>query len=111
MTAAFNRNVLHRLNRELDADFAPDRFEHVASFDTERDWIEMRLRSSVEQVVSVAGLGLTVRFAAEEEMRTEISAKFRPDGLTGELTVAGLRLLELWTDPAGDFALSLSTPK
>ena len=111
VTAAFNRNVLHRLNRELDADFVPDAFEHVALFDTEREWIEMRLRSSVDQVVTVAGLGLTVPFAAGEEMRTEISAKFRPDGLAGELTVAGLRLVELWADPAEDFALSLSTPK
>jgi L-histidine N-alpha-methyltransferase len=111
VTAAFNRNLLHRLNRELDADFAPDRFEHVAVFDPEREWIEMRLRSTVDQVVTIAGLDLTVRFAAGEEMRTEISAKFRPNGLTGELTVAGLRLLELWTDPDGDFALSLSTPK
>ena len=111
MTAAFNRNVLHRLNRELDADFVPEAFEHVALFDTEREWIEMRLRSSVDQVVTVAGLGLTVRFAAGEEMRTEISAKFRPEGLSGELTVAGLRLLERWTDPGEDFALSLSTPK
>ncbi|HEV3365448.1 MAG TPA: L-histidine N(alpha)-methyltransferase [Acidimicrobiia bacterium] len=111
VTAAFNRNVLRRLNRELEADFAPDRFEHVALFDTEREWIEMRLRSAVDQVVTIAALGLTVRFSAGEEMRTEISAKFRPDGLRGELTVAGLELLELWTDPAGDFALSLSTPK
>jgi L-histidine N-alpha-methyltransferase len=111
VTAAFNRNLLHRLNRELDADFVPDRFQHVAVFDTEREWIEMRLRSSVDQVVTITGLDLTVPFAAGEEMRTEISAKFRPDALTGELTVAGLRLLELWTDPAGDFALSLSTPK
>ena len=111
VTAAFNRNVLCRLNRELDADFAPDRFEHVALFDTEREWIEMRLRSTGDQVVTIAALGLTVRFSAGEEMRTEISAKFRPDGLTGELTAAGLELLGLWTDPAGDFALSLSTPK
>src|SRR5439155_10532563 len=87
VTAAFNRNVLHRLNRELDADFAPSTFEHVALFDTEREWIEMRLRSSVDQVVTVAGLGLTVSFVAGEEMRTEISAKFRPDSLAGELTV------------------------
>jgi L-histidine Nalpha-methyltransferase len=111
VTAAFNRNLLHRLNRELDANFVPALFEHRAVFDTEREWIEMRLRSSADQVVTVAGLGLTVRFAAGEEMRTEISAKFRPDALADELTVAGLRLLELWTDPAGDFALSLSTPK
>ncbi|HEV7535683.1 MAG TPA: L-histidine N(alpha)-methyltransferase [Acidimicrobiia bacterium] len=111
VTAAFNRNVLRRLNRELDADFAPEAFEHVAVFDTEREWIEMRLRSATDQTVTVAGLGLTVAFAAGEEMRTEISAKFRPDGLAGELTVAGLELLQVWTDPAGDFALSLSTPK
>ncbi|HKY76765.1 MAG TPA: L-histidine N(alpha)-methyltransferase [Acidimicrobiia bacterium] len=111
VTAAFNRNVLHRLNRELDADFVPDRFQHVAAFDTAAEWIEMRLRSTVDQVVTIAGLDLTVQFAAGEEMRTEISAKFRSDGLAGELTVAGLELLELWTDPAGDFALSLSTPK
>jgi L-histidine Nalpha-methyltransferase len=111
VTAAFNRNVLVRLNRELDADFAPDAFEHVALFDPEREWIEMRLRSTADQVVTVGGLGLTVPFVAGEEMRTEISAKFRPDGLSGELTVAGLELLDLWTDPAGDFALSLSTPK
>jgi L-histidine N-alpha-methyltransferase len=111
VTAAFNRNVLRRLNRELDADFDPDRFEHLALFDTEREWIEMRLRSSVAQTVTVSRLGLTVEFTAGEEMRTEISAKFRPDGLRGELTVAGLELLDLWTDPAGDFALSLSTPK
>ncbi|HEY0400356.1 MAG TPA: L-histidine N(alpha)-methyltransferase, partial [Acidimicrobiia bacterium] len=104
VTAAFNRNLLHRLNRELDADFAPDAFEHVAVFDKEREWIEMRLRSSVDQVVTIAGLSLTVHFAAGEEMRTEISAKFRPDGLTGELTVAGLRLLDVWTDPDADFA-------
>jgi L-histidine Nalpha-methyltransferase len=111
VTAAFNRNVLVRLNRELDADFAPDAFEHVALFDPERDWIEMRLRSTADQVVTVGGLGLTVPFVAGEEMRTEISAKFRPEGLSGELTVAGLELLDLWTDPAGDFALSLSAPK
>jgi L-histidine N-alpha-methyltransferase len=111
VTAAFNRNLLHRLNRELDADFAPDRFAHVAVFDMEREWIEMRLRSSVDQTVTVVELGLTVAFSAGEEMRTEISAKFRPDGLSAELTAAGLRPLEVWTDPAGDFALSLSTPK
>jgi L-histidine N-alpha-methyltransferase len=111
LTAAFNRNVLAVLDRELKADFDPQAFDHVALWDPEREWIEMRLRSSADQAVTIAGLGLTVQFAAGEEMRTEISAKFRPGGLAGELTVAGLELLELWTDPSGDFALSLSTPK
>ena len=83
----------------------------MARYDTERDSIEMFLRSTADQLVTVAALGVAVPFAAGEEMRTEISAKFRPNGLTGELAVAGLRLLELWTDPDGDFALSLSTPK
>jgi L-histidine N-alpha-methyltransferase len=111
ITAAFNRNLLHRLNRELDADFDVARFEHVARFDPEREWIEMRLRSTADQVVTVAGLGLSVRFFAGEEMRTEISAKFRPEGIEAELVSAGLQPLRLWTDGAGDFALSLSVPK
>jgi L-histidine Nalpha-methyltransferase len=111
VTAEFNRNVLHVLNRELDADFDVDRFDHVAFFDPFHEWIEMRLRARRACRVRVEALDLDVDFARGEEMRTEISAKFRPDGLSGELTVAGLELLDLWTDPAGDFALSLSTPK
>ena len=108
VTAAFNRNVLHRLNRELGADFEPDRFAHVARWDEVEEWIEMRLRSDRDQRVRVAALDLSVDFGAGEEMRTEISAKFRPAGLRSELAAAGLDLAELWTDPNGDFALSLS---
>jgi L-histidine N-alpha-methyltransferase len=108
VTAAFNRNVLTVLNQRLDADFATERYEHVAFFDEEQEWIEMRLRSSVDQVVTVAGLDLTVDFAAGEELRTEISAKFRRTGVAAELASAGLRLDRWFTDPAGDFALSLS---
>ena len=111
VTAAFNRNVLHRLNRELAADFVPGQFDHVARFDEEQEWIEMILRSACDQVVTVSELDLAVRFAAGEEMRTEISAKFRPEGLEAELTAAGMAPAGVWTDPAGDFALSLSVPK
>ncbi len=111
VTAAFNRNLLHRLNRELDADFEPARFQHVARFDTEREWIEMILRSDRQQTVTIGELGLTVAFEAGEELRTEISAKFRPEVIDGELTAAGLQLRHLWTDPGGDFALSLAVPK
>jgi L-histidine N-alpha-methyltransferase len=110
VTAAFNRNVLVVLNRELGAGFDPDAFEHVAVWDTEREWIEMRLRSRVEQVVRVRALDLEVPFAAGEVMRTEISAKFRRDGVAAELAAAGLRLTHWWTDPDGDFGLSLSVP-
>jgi L-histidine Nalpha-methyltransferase len=108
VTAEFNRNVLRVLNRELGADFDPDRFEHVARYDAEHEWIEMRLRSTEAQVVNVPALGLVVPFRAAEEMRTEVSSKFRRDRVARELAAAGLRLIEWWTDPAGDLALSLS---
>ena len=108
ITAEFNKNVLHVMNRELDADFDLDAFEHVAIFDTEHEWIEMRLRSKRAQTVRVGALELDVPFAAGEEMRTEVSAKFTRPRVERELRAAGLELVEWWTDEAGDFALSLA---
>jgi L-histidine N-alpha-methyltransferase len=108
VTAEFNKNVLHVMNRELDADFDVDAFEHVAVFDTEREWIEMRLRSTREQTVRVGALELEVAFAAGEEMRTEVSAKFTRARVERELAAAGMELVAWWTDPDGDFALSLA---
>ena len=108
VTAEFNRNVLRVVNRRLGADFALERFAHVARFDKDNEWIEMLLRSQGDQSVHVPALELTVAFSAGEEMRTEISAKFRRDGVESELGAAGLRLSEWWTDSHGDFALSLS---
>jgi len=108
VTAEFNRNVLRVMNRELGADFDVDRFEHRAFFDTDKEWIEMRLRSTADQTVSIGALGVVVDFAAGEEVRTEISAKFRREGVEQELAVAGLRLDRWMTDPSFDFALSLS---
>ena len=110
VTAEFNRNVLSVLNRELGARFDPSSVEHVAVWDPDEEWIEMRLRSSVEQTVHVAGLDLDVRFAAGEEMRTEVSAKFRRERVEEELARAGLTMTHWWTDPAGDFSVSLSVP-
>ncbi len=110
VTAAFNKNVLAVLNRELEADFDLDDFEHVAVWDAEREWIEMRLRSRRDQTVELRSLSLAVDLAEGEEVRTEVSAKFRPETIEQELAAAGLRLTHLWTDAAGDFALSLSTP-
>jgi L-histidine N-alpha-methyltransferase len=108
VTAEFNRNVLLVLNRELKADFDPAAFEHVARWNAADEWIEMRLRSTVEQVVGVSALDLEVRFAAGEEMRTEISAKFRREGVERELAAAGLVLVRWWTDPEADFGLGLA---
>jgi L-histidine N-alpha-methyltransferase len=107
VTAEFNRNVLRVLNHQLGADFVPERWDHVARFDLDEEWVEMRLRSSAAQTVRVAGLALEVAFEAGEEMRTEISAKFRRDRLEAELATAGFSPVRWWTDPAGDFALSL----
>jgi L-histidine N-alpha-methyltransferase len=109
LTAEFNRNILLVLNRELQGDFRPDRFEHVARWDAENEWIEMVLRSTREQEVELAGLDLRVSFAAGEEMRTEISAKFRRAGVEAELADAGLELRHWWQHPSGDFALVLAT--
>jgi L-histidine N-alpha-methyltransferase len=108
VTAEFNRNVLRVINRALGATFDIDVFEHVAVWDAEREWIEMRLRSLREQRVDVPGLGLSVHFAAGEEMRTEVSAKFRRDRVSEELIAAGLRPSGWWTDEADDFAVSLA---
>jgi L-histidine Nalpha-methyltransferase len=108
VTAEFNRNVLHVVNRELGADFVPDDFAHVARFDPEEEWIEMWLRAGEAHQVAVADLGLEVDFAAGEAMRTEISAKFRRQGVEAELGDADLSVARWWTDPDGDFAVSLS---
>ncbi len=110
VTAEFNRNVLHVINRDLGADFDVDAFTHVARWDPDAEWMEMRLRATGAQRVTIAALDLAVEFADAEEVRTEISAKFRRDRITTELADAGLTVTEWWTDPAGDFALSLSTP-
>ncbi len=108
VTAEFNRNVLAVVNRELAADFDVDAFEHLAVWDERNEWVEMRLRSTRGQTVTIADLELTVAFAAGEQMRTEISAKFRPERIARELDVAGLRTDRFWTDPAGEFGLTLA---
>lgn len=108
VTAAFNKNVLAVIDRELDADFDPDDFDHVAVWDRGHEWIEMRLRARAEVTVKIRGLDLAVPFEAGEEIRTEISAKFRRDGVRRELAGAGLDLREWWTDEAERFALSLA---
>ncbi|MFF9817251.1 L-histidine N(alpha)-methyltransferase [Streptomyces sp. NPDC014006] len=109
VTAAFNKNVLTVINRELGADFDADAFDHVARWDTDREWIEMRLRSRTAQSVKVPALGLAVDFAAGEELRTEVSAKFRREGVAEELAACGMELSHWWTDHEGRFALSLAT--
>jgi L-histidine N-alpha-methyltransferase len=108
VTAEFNKNVLRVLNRQLGADFDLDAFEHVALWDSRNEWIEMRLRATRAMGVLLPEIGLEVEFGIGEELRTEISAKFRRDGIKAELAAAGFGLSSWWTDSGDRFALSLS---
>jgi L-histidine N-alpha-methyltransferase len=109
-TAEFNKNVLQVLNRELDADFDPDGFEHVAFWDADNAWIDIRLRSLAEQFVDIRALDMRAHFARNEEMRTEISTKFTRARLERTYADVGLELVEWWTDPDELYALSLARP-
>ena len=108
VTAEFNLNLLRVLNRELGADFDLDAFEHVARYDPGPPWIEMRLRARSDQLVRLAALGTEARFAAGEEMRTEISCKFTRAMTEAMYEEAGLQLAEWHEDPRGWFAVSLA---
>ncbi|BBY58093.1 L-histidine N(alpha)-methyltransferase [Mycolicibacterium sarraceniae] len=108
VTARFNLNVLAVVNRELDANFDLGAFQHVARWNPDEERIEMWLRATAPQRVVIGSLGMQVDFAAGEEMLTEVSCKFRPETVAQELAEAGLRRTHWWTDPAGDFGLSLA---
>lgn len=110
VTAQFDLNLLAVLNRELGADFDVDGFEHVAVWDAANSWIEMRLRAGRAMTVKLPEIDLVVDFAAGEEMRTEISTKFTPRQAAAELVAAGMRVAGTWSDPAGDYLLTLARP-
>lgn len=108
ITAAFNRNILSVINRNLGADFAPDRFEHLAFYNTEEAQIEMHLVAREAHRVRIEALDLNVDFAKGESIRTEISCKYTRGMVETMLQEAGLRLLRWETDDESPFALSLS---
>ena len=110
VTAAFNQNVLRVLNAQLNADFAPERFEHVALWNETEEWIEMRLRSVGHQVVRIADLDMEVFFADGEELLTEISAKFTPARIEAELSKADFVVDAMWGAEEGEFLLTLAHP-
>jgi L-histidine N-alpha-methyltransferase len=109
VTAEFNRNVLRVLNRELGADFDVDAFVHKALWDPEHEWIEMRLVAGRAMTVTLPEVDMTVRFAAGEEMCTEVSAKFRLPGVRALLAAAGFDTIRSWTDQQERMALTLAT--
>jgi L-histidine N-alpha-methyltransferase len=110
VTAEFNKNVLAVLNDRLQCDFDLDSFEHVAIWDDENLWMDIRLRSLARQVVNVSALDMQVAFDRGEEMRTEISTKFAREGLAGIYAESGLEMIDWWTDPDGLYGLSLARP-
>jgi L-histidine Nalpha-methyltransferase len=110
VTAEFNRNVLAVLNNRLDCDFDLGNFEHVAFWDAENLWMDIRLRSVARQVVNISALQMQVEFDRGEEMRTEISTKFAREGLAGIYAESGLEMVGWWTDPDGLYGLSLARP-
>lgn len=109
VTAEFNRNVLHVVNRELDGDLVPDRFAHVARWNPAEEWMEMYLQADGAQRAHLRTIDLPVTFGAGELLHTEISAKFTRARIETEIAAAGLDLDEILTDAAGDFALSLAS--
>lgn len=110
VTAEFNRNALLVLNAALGCDFDPDGFEHVAIWDADNRWIEMRLRARSEQTVHIPGIADPIRFAAGDELRTEISAKFTVESMTDELGAAGFCVDRAWLSPGDEYALLLASP-
>jgi L-histidine Nalpha-methyltransferase len=109
VSSRFSLNVLAVLNRELGADFDPSRFRHNAVWDEAEECMDIGIVSLCAQRVTIADLGIAVEFAEGEKLHTQISAKFRPERLTAELTAAGFDPVRFWTDEAGEFSLSLSS--
>ncbi|MBG6184264.1 L-histidine N-alpha-methyltransferase [Arthrobacter sp. CAN_A214] len=110
VTADFNRNVLRVLNAELRADFDVEAFEHVAVWNEAEEWIEMRLRATRAMRVRLPGAGLEISFDRGEDLRTEVSAKFRPEGIAAELEAARLTIVGQWTDAEERYAMTLAEP-
>ena len=110
VTAEFNRNVLNVINANLEADLEPEQFDHVAVYDEQAEWVEMRLEAREAHMARIETLAMDVEFERGEHIRTEISCKFTPDKLRGEYARAGLELIGWYTDPEGLFALSLTGP-
>jgi L-histidine N-alpha-methyltransferase len=110
VTAAFNKNVLHVLNEQLGGDFDPDLFTHVALWNEEEQWIEMRLQAEEAADVTLEDAGISVSLAKGEEILTEISAKFTPERIADELGAAGFVIDGMWGADEGEFLLTLAHP-
>lgn len=106
VTAAFNRNVLHVVNRELSADFDPDHFDHLAFFNEKEERIEMHLQANRDVDVYIRGLGMLVSFEKGETILTEICRKFRRQSAEHMIAEAGMKILAWHTDSRRWFSLA-----
>ncbi len=109
ITAAFTRNLLDVLNRRLGADFESNGFDHVAFWDPSQERMDLRLRASSDYRVSIPGADITLDIRSGEEIRAEISTKFRIPTIAAEVTDAGFTVRQIWTDEPGDVALLLAS--
>jgi L-histidine N-alpha-methyltransferase len=110
VTREFNRNILRVVNRGVDGDFRPEAFRHLAFYNAAASRIEMHLVADTAHEVRLRRLGLTIPFAAGEDIWTESSYKFTRDGVEAMLGEAGLRLVDWHGDPSEYFALALAGP-
>ncbi len=111
VTAAFNLNVLHRINAELDADFYLPAFAHEARWNSRESRIEMHLRSTAQQRVTLAALDLTVAFEAGETIHTENSYKFTDEQVRRMLGDAGFAAPVEWKDEQSWFGVYLAAAR
>jgi L-histidine N-alpha-methyltransferase len=110
VTAAFNRNLLARINRELGADFDIEGFDHRAVFNDDRERVEMHLVARRRQRVAIPGAGVVVEFAEGESIHTESSHKYRPERLASIAAAAGLTVERSWQDDRGLMTVMLLAP-
>jgi uncharacterized SAM-dependent methyltransferase len=108
VTAAFNRNLLVRINRELGGEFDLDAFAHAAVWNEAHRRVEMHLESRIDQAVPIRRLGLVVSFARGERIWTESSYKYQPADLDAMNAAAGFATIEQWIDGDARFALTLA---
>ena len=106
VTAAFNKNVLRVVNRELSADFVPDHFDHLAFFNVKEERVEMHLQANRDLEAHIRGLGMVVRFEKGETILTEICRKFRRESAEQMIAEAGLEIVAWHTDSRGWFSLA-----
>ena len=109
VSAKFNKNILHVINRELGGDIPVDAFDHVTRFDSELSCMSQSLRASRRVVANIVALDLAVTFVPGEEIHTEVSCKFTEHQVRDEFEAAGMKLNNWLTDQGDRFAIAVGS--